>query len=437
MRHVVTNSWALLLGMAFIMLGNGLQGSLLGVRAMIEGFSVSVTGLVMSGYFLGLVAGSIIVPKIIRRVGHVRTFGALASLASVSILVHLVLIDPWVWWVMRVCTGFAYAGLYIVTESWLNDAAENETRGQLLSLYMLITLGGMAGGQFMLNISSPEDITLFILISVLVSIAVIPILISAARTPAFESTESVSVMQLFRVSPLGVFGIFGSGMASGSIFGVGAVFATRAGFSIREVSFFMGCLILGAILLQFPIGWLSDKLGRRKIIVLTCFLGALVFFALSAAALRGGALYLLIALAGGLTLPLYSLCIAYTNDHLNASQMVAASGALVLANGLGASLGAPTTAFVMDFVGPEGFYQSIGFALTLICLFAVWRATRRQAIDLEQQGEFVAVAPTPLSAAFNPELELAELQAATGADPESVQASFEELIEDLDTQRGA
>lgn len=431
MRAAVTNSWALLLGMAFIMLGNGLQGSLLGLRASIEGFAISVTGLVMSGYFIGLMLGSVTVPKIISRVGHVRTFGALASLASTSILIHLIFIEPWVWWVMRLCTGLAYAGLYIVAESWLNDAAENDTRGQLLSFYMLITLAGMAGGQFMLNISSPEGIILFVMISVLISLAVIPILISAARAPGFETAETVGVLRLFRVSPLGVFGIFGSGMVTGTIFGVGAVYAAAVGLSVRDISFFMGSLIIGGIVLQYPIGWLSDRMGRRTVIILSCFLGAGVFFAMSAADLRGWHLYAFICLAGGLALPLYSLCVAYTNDYLNPNQMVAASGALVLANGLGAAIGAPVSAFIMDLLGAHGFFLAIGGALGIICLFAIWRTTQREALGPDDQGEFVAMAPSPISAAVNPELELEDLQAAAEADPEEVQTSFEELAEDL------
>lgn len=418
--------------MALIMLGNGLQGSLLGLRASSEGFGVSVTGLVMSGYYIGLMAGAAYVPKIIRRVGHVRTFGALASLASTSVLIHLVFIDPLVWWVMRLNTGFAFAGLYIVAESWLNDAADNDTRGQLLSLYMLITLGGLAGGQFMLNIAHPDGVTLFVLISVLVSIAVIPILITVSKAPAFEAHESVSILQLYRVSPLGIISIFVSGMASGSIFGVGTVYAASIGLNVREISFFMGFLIIGGIVLQYPIGWLSDRIGRRKVITLVCLAGVAVFSAMAALDLRGWPLYAVIGLVGGVSLPLYSLSVAYTNDYLNPNQMVAASGGLVLANGLGAALGAPLTAFTMDLQGPHGFYQINAVALGLVGLFALWRATQRGAVELGEQGDFVAMAPSPISAATTPELDLEELHTAAETPPGDIQTSFDELIEDLE-----
>lgn len=431
MLRVVSNCWALFLGLALIMLGNGLQGSLLGLRASYEGFGISVTGLVMSGYFIGLIMGSAVVPTVVARVGHIRTFGALASLASTSILVHVVFLDPWVWWGMRVATGFAYAGLYIVTESWINDMADNRTRGQLLSFYMLIALGGMAGGQFMLNIADPLGFTLFILISVLVSIAVIPILISVSRAPAYETTESVGIRQLFQVSPLGVFGIFASGIAMGSIFGVGTVFAATIGLDVKQVSFFMAAMIVGGAIIQYPLGWLSDRIGRRKIIITSCFLGAAMFFGASTVPLSGWDLFIVVGVAGGLAMPLYSLCIAHTNDYLSPGQMVAASGTLVLVNGVGAAAGSPASAFLMDLVGPNGFYYANGAALTLICVFALWRSTQRDALSAEDQGDFVPMAPTPLSAALNPDLELQEIEAAAEVDKEAVVASFEELVDDL------
>ncbi len=431
MLKVISNCWALFLGMGLIMLGNGLQGSLLGLRASIEGFSLSVTGLVMSGYFIGMVVGSIFVPKIVSRVGHIRSFGALASLASMSILVHIVFTDPLIWWAMRLATGFAYAGLYIVAESWLNDVAENETRGELLSFYMLISLGGLAGGQLLLNLASPEGFTLFILISVLVSIAVIPILVSVSAAPAFETTESVGIFQLYQVSPLGVFGIFSSGIAIGSFFGIGAVYASSSGLSVQEVSMFMGSFIVGGVLFQYPLGKFSDIFGRRKIIIFTCAAGAAVCIGSTLIPITGWQVYLQIALVGGLCLPLYALCIAHTNDYLNQSQMVAASGTLVLANGAGASIGPPLTAFAMDLIGAQAFFQISGISLALVCIFAIWRSTQRDAMSREDQGDFVPMSPTPISAAFNPDLDLEEIEAAADVDKQTVVASFEELVDDL------
>ena len=269
MFQIVANSWALFLGLGLIMLGGGLQGSLLALRASIEGFGLASTGLVMSGYYIGLLIGATIVPKFVGRVGHIRSFGAMASLASTSILLHAVFVDPLTWWVMRFVTGFAYAGLFIVSESWLNDASENETRGQMMSFYMLISLAGMAGGQFMLNIAAPSSYELFVLISVLVSIAVIPILLSVSRAPDFNTFVSVSVFQLYKVSPLGVVGMLLTGVVMGAVFGMGAVYAANVGLSVREISFFMGSVVLGGAVLQYPVGRLSDLFNRRQVIITT------------------------------------------------------------------------------------------------------------------------------------------------------------------------
>lgn len=431
MLAIISNCWALLLGIGLIMLGNGLQGSLLGVRASMEGFELSTTGLIMSGYFIGLIFGSTYCPKMVARVGHVRSFGALASLASISILAHIVFIDPWVWWGMRIVTGFAYSGMYVVAESWLNEASENETRGQLLSFYMLINLGGMAGGQFLLNVAEPSGFVLFVLISVLVSIAVIPILTSVSKMPDYETTESVSIIQLFRVSPLGVMGMLISSISIGAIFGVGAVYATNIGLSVKEVSFFMGAVIAGGALIQYPLGRMSDVIGRRKVIVVTCLIGVVVAIMGSLNTETDWRLYAIIAALGAMATPLYSLCAAHTNDYLTPPQMVAASGALLLASGIGATMGPPLTTFAMEQYGPQAFYYSIALSLGLVATYAMWRTTQRVAVAQEDLGEFVVMAPTPTSIGFNPEVDLEEIEAATEFDAEEIQASFEELAEEL------
>ena len=372
----ISNCWALLLGIGLMMMGNGLQGSLLGIRASIEGFNLTITGLIMAGYYIGVIGGSNVVPKIVGRVGHIRTFGALAAIASASVLVHAVFIDPWVWWTMRVVTGFSYAGLYVVAESWLNDASENETRGKLLSFYMLISHGSVASGQLMLNISPPSGFGPFIMISVLVSLAVVPILVSVGKTPSFESAESVSIRQLFLVSPLGVVGMLVGSIAMGTIFGMGAVYASSIGLSVQEISFFMASIIAGGAVMQIPVGQMSDVFGRRLIIIGICLVGALASLFASHFSGSGWQLYAVIALVGGLSTPLYSLCVAHTNDYLSQPQMVAASGSLVLVNGIGAAIGPPVTAFAMEQLGSLAFFYSIVVSLGLVAIFGLWRSTR-------------------------------------------------------------
>ncbi len=432
MLSVISNSWALFLGMGLIMLGNGLQATLLGVRASMEDFGTTTTGVVMSGYFLGLIAGCNIVPRIVGRVGHVRSFGALASLASTSILVQAVFVSPSVWLAMRFVTGFAYAGIYIVAESWINEAAENGNRGKLLSFYMLVSLGGMAGGQMLLNVSHPSGFELFVLVSLLISLAVIPILLSTARAPQSDTMENIGILSLYRVSPLGVFCMFVTGMSIGAFFGMGAVYATDIGLSIKDVSFFMGSLILGGFLFQYPLGWLSDCYGPIKVIIFSSTSGAVVSFVAMYFTMEGFLFYTIVATVGGLAMPLYSLCCVHTNDYLTSTQMVAASGTLVLLSAMGAAVGAPITGFAMDILGPQAFYGSIGVMLSSIGVFALWRSTQRGEVAAPEQGDFIVMAASPLSAALNPDVELAEMVAATDEETSDIQFSFEELANELE-----
>jgi MFS family permease len=324
MMTAISSTWALLLGVALLMIGNGLQGTLLGVRASLEGFPTGMTGILMSGYYIGFLAGSALTPRLVGRVGHVRVFGALASIASVAILVHSLFVGPATWMAMRLISGFAYAGLYVVAESGLNEEATNATRGRLLSVYMVVSLGGAALGQILLNLGDPRGPDLFILVSVLVSLGLVPMLLSASPTPAFETTSSVGVRQLYEVSPTGVVGMFVTMIAQGAFYGMGAVYASEVGLSVGEISLFMGLALVGGVMLQWPIGRLSDAFDRREVIVAASLLAALL--AVTAALLGDDvprlALFALVGLFGGVMLPMYSLCIAYTNDYLRADQMV-------------------------------------------------------------------------------------------------------------------
>ncbi|UCH73803.1 MAG: MFS transporter [Rhodospirillales bacterium] len=407
MYSAIASAWALLLGMALIMLGNGLQGTLLGVRATLEGFPTTVTGLVMTGYFAGFLAGSILSPGIVGRVGHIRVFAALASLASASALAHAVFVDPWSWGAMRLVTGFSFAGLYVVAESWLNDRATNETRGQVLSIYMVVAYGGMTLGQLLLNLADPGGFVLFVLISVLVSLALVPISLTASPAPAFDAPSRVSLWQLYRISPLGVIGGLATGVANGMVFGMGAVYARAAGMSVTEVSLFMGLVLLGGMVLQWPIGQTSDWLDRRKVIVvLTALATALcLLLALHPSISTHGRLGL-VFLLGGMILPMYSLFGAHLNDHLEPSQMVAANSGYVLINGLGASLGPVSVSFAMTTLGPDGFFWALSAVLGFILAFTGWRMTQSAAVPAAERSAFVAMPPrtTPIAGALNPEV---------------------------------
>jgi MFS family permease len=352
-----------------------------------EGFSTTITGLVMSSYFIGILAGSTLTPRIVKNVGHVRVFSALASLASAAILVHIAAVEPFTWSAMRFVTGFAYAGLYVVAESWLNDRATNETRGQLLSVYMVVMFSGLALGQLLLNAADPSGHFLFLLTSVMISLAMVPIALTAGPAPAFETTSKISIRQLYRLSPLGVVGATATGMAHAEQHAMGAVYGDRIGLSVAEISLFMGIAVVGGIVAQWPIGRLSDRFDRRRVITVVTLFAAV--FAVLAALLAGYSPVLLLTFAflfGCTTLPMYSLCMAHTNDFLEPSQMVQAGGTLVLLCGIGASFGPSISAAVMDAVSPHAFFVFLGVIHASIGVFAIYRMSQRAAKPLEEQG---------------------------------------------------
>ncbi len=393
MIAAVLSSWALFLGMALLMIANGLQGSLLGLRASIEAFPTTVTGLLMSAFYLGFLAGSMLTPIMVTRVGHARVFAALASLASIAILIHALFIEPVTWAMMRLVSGLCYAGLYVVAESWLNAKATNDNRGQLLSIYMVVSMGGMAMGQGLLNVSDPGNIDLFILVSVLVSLALIPMLLSANSGPGITPPSPISVIEVYRASPTGVLAALANGILQGGTFSMGAVYGGLLGLSVPAISLFMMTLMIGGVLFQWPLGRLSDRYDRRLVLAVITFAAAGLAVTTSLAAASFSTFLSLAFLFGGMMVPMYSIAIAYTNDYLAPEQMVAASGTLVLISGIGAFIGPTYVAAAMDLFGPHGFFWALAAVHALLGVFVLYRMTQRSALPAEEQGSYV-VLPT-------------------------------------------
>ncbi|HPF77727.1 MAG TPA: MFS transporter [Alphaproteobacteria bacterium] len=407
MLRTLTSSWPLFFGLALIMIGNGLQGTLLGVRATIEGFDTATIGLIMSLYYLGYLAGSIYVPKMVSKVGHIRVFTALASLASTTVLLHGLYPDPWLWAIIRAFTGFAYAGLYIVVESWLNDLSTNKTRGQVLSLYLLITNIGLVGGQFLLTVADPEQIDLFIMTSVLVSIALLPISLSSRPAPAFDEPEKVPLKKLYKISPLGLVGSFGIGITNGTMFSMAAVYATAMDLSLAQISTFMAAYIIGGVAFQIPIGKLSDRYDRRKVIIAVTLAASLVgFLCFLASGMSLFILYAALFVFGGLSLTIYGLCLAHTNDHLEPRQFVAASSSMILVNGLGAAIGPFAISVFMSIFGIQYFFPIIAMTFFALSAYGFHRTNMRAPVPLEEQTDHIVLPttrPTPLSLAITEE----------------------------------
>ncbi len=377
MVKVFLASWALLLGMLLLMIGNGLQGTLLGVRGEIEGFTTFELSLVTSAYFVGFLGGSRLTPEAIRRVGHVRVFAALASFISAALILYPAMTYSWAWILLRVIIGFSFSGVYVTAESWLNNAASNETRGKTLSLYMIVQMAGIVIAQQLLNVADPAGYILFVIPSVLVSLSFAPILLSIVPTPAFGTTKNMSLRELYTISPTSFVGMILLGGVFSAQFGMSAVYASQIGMSVREISSFVSAIFVGALVLQYPIGWLSDRMDRRVLILAVSVAGAL---GCAIGWFGGSNIYALLLSAfiiGGMSNPLYSLLIAYANDYLDADDMAAASGGLLFVNGLGAIAGPVLTGWMMTTIGASAFWLFLAVLMVSIAAYAGYRMTQR------------------------------------------------------------
>lgn len=419
MIQVLSSAWALLLGMGLLMVGNGLQGTILGVRGQLEGFSTLEMSFVMSAYFVGFLGGSRLAPEMIRRVGHVRVFAALASFISAVMIMYPMLADPIAWVLGRVVIGFCFSGVYVTAESWLNNAANNENRGQALSLYMIVQMLGIIGAQGLFLLGDPAGYETFVIASILVSVSFAPILLSISPTPAFDTTKPMTLRELMKNSPLGCVGMFLLGGVFSAQFGMSAVYGAQAGLSLVEISAFVAAFYVGAIVLQYPLGWFSDRMDRRFLILLVAATGAV---GAVSGMLYGFSFEILLASAfviGGMTNPLYSLLIAHTNDFLEYEDMAAASGGLIFINGLGAITGPVITGWLMgDAVfGPPGFFLIIAVLLVALAAYSVYRMTQRAAIPVDETSTMSTLYPTASPVAFEVAQEVAI---------EAAEAEFEE-----------
>ena len=398
MLQVLSSAWALLFGIGLLMIGNGMQGTLLGIRGEIEGFDTLQMSIVMSAYFAGFLGGSRMATGMIRRVGHVRVFAALASLISAVMILYPTFTEVWVWTLGRVLIGFCFSAVYVTAESWLNDAASNENRGQALSLYMIVQTAGIVIAQLLMVTADPSGYVLFVIPSILVSIAVTPILLSISPTPAFDTTKPMSLGRLFRVSPLGVVGMFLLGGIFAAQFGMSSVYGAEAGLSVAQISTFVATFFIGAMILQYPIGWLSDRIDRRLLVLTVAVIGLLgallgMFYGEDFTMLLVSAFVM-----GGMSNPLYSLLLAHTNDFLEHDDMAAASGGLVFVNGLGAISGPIITGWMMREIGPSGFFLFTAILFVALVLYTGYRTTQRPSVPIDETGSYIPMSQTAMTA---------------------------------------
>lgn len=392
MHAVVLSLWALFAGLGLIVAGAGLQGTLLGVRASMSGFDTGVTGAVLACYYIGFLLGSWIAPRLIARVGAIRVFAALASLVSFAPLAHALFVDPFVWALVRLLSGAGMVGIYIIAESWLNAEATNQNRGRLLALYLIVCQGAMAAGQFLLLFGDPLGFELFVLVSALSSLAVVPIALTRRAAPRHDQSVPIRLRVLLRRVPLTLFGVLLVSLTYGAFYAIGPVYALQVGLTQRQIAWFMSAAIVGSALLQWPIGMLSDRIDRRSIVLGASLAVSLVALSLAAVPVRHEFIvYGLMFVYGGLSFPLYGVFVSLAGDVLRGDELVGASSKVLLVNGMGSAIGPVLVAWLMKAIDPRAYLMFV--ALVHVIVFALVMHDRLRAGRRPPGGQFVGVAP--------------------------------------------
>ncbi len=407
------NIWPLLAAVLLMSIGNGLQGSLVGIQSALANFSSTTTGIIASGFSLGLFLSALLTSKVVRTVGHIRVFAAYASVLSTAVLLIPIYVEPVWWFVMRLLIGFCAAGLAIVIETWLNEASSNEDRGTMLSLYMLIYYAGAGLGSLALLINDTSGFVRFIVVSAVMSLSLVPIALTRIEAPILSAPRRISIGEIFQASPLAVVAAIANGLGQSAFFNLGAVFGVMNGLSLPYVSLMMAIAPLAVLLSQMPVGWLSDRYDRRMMIATLSVLSAAVAaVAMLVPSTMSIALICLVAVFGGISMPLYSLTIAHANDKLDKGQMLAAGSKLVLLYGFGAIAGPSIAGGFMQMFGAAGFMIFMLATYGLLGIYALYRSTMSSAESPALTGDLVPV--TPMATAIAAELVAEEMVETSG-----------------------
>ena len=393
MKSLIAPISSLLTGVALLLLGHGLLNTLLTLRGVAEGYSTGMIGLLMSGYFGGFLIGTWLAPSLIRRIGHIRTFSFYAALAATVVLLHVLIVDPWVWLVLRVIYGVALVTLYMVIESWLNAQVSGEKRGQVFAVYMVVNLGALAAAQQLLGLDSPMAFTLFALATILIGGAMMPITLTRQPQPALPDVPPTDLLQLARIAPLPLMAAGISGLALGGFWGLAPVYASEVGFDAAGVGLLMSMTILGGAVLQWPIGLFSDRHERRIVLLWVVAFAALL--ALGLTVLRAGPLLLgLMFVWGGLAFSIYSIAVAQMVDHLNPDEILSGSSGLLLANGFGAAIGPVLAGALMHLAGPVALPVFFAVSLGVLAFYAFYRPRKVMDLVTEPHGHFTPMLRT-------------------------------------------
>ncbi|WP_312915738.1 MFS transporter [Stutzerimonas kunmingensis] len=393
MKTLIAPISSLLAGVALLLLGHGLLNTLLTLRGVAEGYSTGMIGLLMSGYFAGFLIGTWLAPSLIRRIGHIRTFAFYAALAAVAVLVHVLIVNPWVWLVLRVLYGVSLVTLYMVIESWLNAQVSGEKRGQVFALYMAVNLGALAAAQQLLNLDTPMNFTLFALAAILISSALMPITLTRQAQPALPDMPATDLLQLARIAPLPLMAAGISGLTLGGFWGLAPVYASQVGFDAAGVGLLMSITILGGAVLQWPIGLFSDKHDRRVVLLWVVAIAAVLALVITPI-LSGSLLLGLMFLWGGLAFSIYSIAVAQMVDQLHPDEILSGSSGLLLANGFGAAFGPVVAGGLMHLFGHIALPLFFAVSLGILAIYSFWRPRRVVDLVTEPHGHFTPMLRT-------------------------------------------
>ena len=383
-----------LLAIFMIMAGGGFLSTLLAVRLENQGTAAPLIGLVGTAYFAGLTIGSMRIGRLIAQVGHIRSFAAFVSVFSASSLSYGLWQDVGFWTVLRFIDGFAVAGVFVCLESWLSERTDTHTRSLALAAYMAALYLGQAIGQFLLNIGQDAPVLPFMFSAILLSLALLPVVLTKVPQPEIGDLEPLSIRRLYAISPLGMLGTAATGLMLGAFYALAAVFVRQMDMSLSDVALFTSFAIGGGVLFQWPLGLLSNRFDRRRVIVAIFFAAAVVAVAIALFGANRALLFVLGGLFGGMAFALYPLCVSHTNDHIEPHERVGASGGLVLLYSLGAVAGPLVGSIAMAIFGPTGLFGTIGATAALATGFGLWRIYAAESVPDEDQSAFQSIPRT-------------------------------------------